>query len=186
MSNTCTQDWSSTVMASLPRKESRIHRLRKCLRRVVNRVRDAINSSTLPGTSTLNIPNDADVKAPEMKGTRCVNDPHTSTNTDTPLITVSPLSSHPEPNTSDKFKKSWDMTRSVFETGLRLLEKSADAFPPLKSTVGGLVACLDLAQVGYGRGFNNLTLSHSHRSQSQIIVKNTKNLLLNLQIWRTL
>ena len=35
------------------------------------------------------------------------------------------------------------------ETALRLLEKSADAFPPLKSAVGGLLACLDLFEVGY-------------------------------------
>ncbi|KAF9551113.1 hypothetical protein CPC08DRAFT_317901 [Agrocybe pediades] len=36
----------------------------------------------------------------------------------------------------------WEAT----ETALRLLEKSADACAPLKSTVGGLVACLDLAK----------------------------------------
>ena len=47
---------------------------------------------------------------------------------------------------------SWN----VLETALRLLEKSADAFPPLKSTIGGLLACLDQAQVGYGCGFNTL------------------------------
>ena len=41
------------------------------------------------------------------------------------------------------------------ETALRLLEKSADAFPPLKSAVGGLVACLDLTQV------NLLALAYS-------------------------
>jgi hypothetical protein len=47
-------------------------------------------------------------------------------------------------------------------TALRLLEKSADAFPPLKSAVGGLVACLDLAQVSYGCGFNMFIMSNSH------------------------
>jgi len=50
------------------------------------------------------------------------------------------------------------VTWSALETALRLLEKSADAFPPLKSAVGGLVACLDLAQVGYGYGFTVLCL----------------------------
>ena len=150
------------------RTKSGIHSLRKGLRRIFNRVRDATlpdlgpSTSDPPGTSTPNIPNDTDVKAPEMKGTRCVHDLHTSTNTDTPLITISPQSSqqsyHPEPNTSDKFKKAWDVARSGFETALRLLEKSTDAFPPLKSAVSGLVACLDLAQVSYGRGFNNLYL----------------------------
>ncbi len=42
------------------------------------------------------------------------------------------------------------------ETALRLLEKSAGAFPPLKSAVGGLVACLDLTQVDYCFGFDLL------------------------------
>ena len=62
--------------------------------------------------------------------------------------------SDPERNTSDKLKKAWGVTWSGLETMLRLLEKSAEAFPPLKSALGGLVACLDLAQVGYGYGFN--------------------------------
>ena len=38
---------------------------------------------------------------------------------------------------------------SGLETALRLLNKSADAFPPLKSAVGGLLACIDLAEVSY-------------------------------------
>ena len=40
------------------------------------------------------------------------------------------------------------------ETALRLLEKSAGAFPPLKSALGGLLACLDLTQVNYCFGFH--------------------------------
>jgi|SRR6266545_3314898 len=68
-----------------------------------------------------------------------------------------------EPNTSDKIKKAWGVTLSGLETGLWLLAKSADGFPPLKSAVGGLVACLDLAQVGYGCESNSLfILSNSH------------------------
>ncbi|KAF4609761.1 hypothetical protein D9613_011913 [Agrocybe pediades] len=42
----------------------------------------------------------------------------------------------------DSAKTAWKAT----ETVLRLLEKSADACPPLKSAVGGLVACLNLAK----------------------------------------
>ena len=64
----------------------------------------------------------------------------------------------PELNASDKLKKAWGVTWSGLETALRLLEKSADAFPPLKSAVGGLVACLDLAQVGYVYVSNTLYL----------------------------
>ena len=148
-----------------PPKKSRIHRLGKAAQRIFNRVRDAIlpnsrpDSYALPGTSTPDIPNESDLKAPEAKGAGYVNDLHTSTNTET-LITISPPSQqpspYPEPNTSDKLKKVWDVTWSGLDTALRLLEKSADAFPPLKSAVGGLVACLDLAQVGCGCGFNNV------------------------------
>jgi hypothetical protein len=65
-------------------------------------------------------------------------------------------SSQPETTTSEKIKKAWGVTQSGLLTALRLLEKSADAFPPLKSAVGGLVACLDLAQVSYGCEFNTV------------------------------
>ncbi|KAJ7782078.1 WD40-repeat-containing domain protein [Mycena olivaceomarginata] len=66
---------------------------------------------------------------------------------DTILPTFRPSSSsHPEANISDKLKKAWGMAWNGLETALRLLEKSADACPPLKSAVGGLVACLDLTQ----------------------------------------
>lgn len=37
--------------------------------------------------------------------------------------------------------------RSVLETTLRMLEQSANAFPPLKSAVANLVGCLDIVQV---------------------------------------
>ena len=51
-------------------------------------------------------------------------------------------------------------TRSValkgLEAALSLLERSSDAFPPLKSAVGGLVACLGLSQVNYCFGFDLL------------------------------
>ena len=101
------------------------------------------------------------------------------------LPTSSQQSSHPELNTSDKLKRAWSVTWSGLETALRLLEKSAEACPPLKSAVGGLVACLDLAQVGCSCGFNILTLSNSYRRRLQETMKNTKNSQLNSQIWRT-
>jgi hypothetical protein len=41
------------------------------------------------------------------------------------------------------------MALSGLETTLRVLEKSADGFPPLKFAVGALVACLDVIQVSY-------------------------------------
>ncbi|KAF4613913.1 hypothetical protein D9613_008176 [Agrocybe pediades] len=42
----------------------------------------------------------------------------------------------------DPVKTAWKAT----EVALRVLEKSADAFPPLKAAAGVLVACLDLAK----------------------------------------
>ena len=66
--------------------------------------------------------------------------------------------SQPELNASGKPKKAWRAAWKGLETALRLLEKSADACPPLKSAVGGLVASLDLTQVGYDCGFDTLDL----------------------------
>ena len=78
-----------------------------------------------------------------------VGDRSQESNLPTPHPASQQSPSCPELNASDKLKKAWGVTWSGLETALRLLEKSADAFPPLKSAVGGLVACLDLAQVGY-------------------------------------
>ena len=50
---------------------------------------------------------------------------------------------------SDAFVKAGSIAWKGLETALRLLERSADAFPPLKLAIGGLVACLDLAGVIY-------------------------------------
>ena len=69
------------------------------------------------------------------------------------------ISSHPstqQPTTSsgskstNKVKEGLGVALNGLETVLRVLEKSADACPPLKSAVGGLVACLDVIQVSYG------------------------------------
>jgi len=62
-------------------------------------------------------------------------------------------SSRSEPEPSDKRKNAWGVAWNGLETALRVLEKGADACPPLKSVLGWLIACLDLAQVRYGFGF---------------------------------
>jgi len=147
----------------------------KAPRRVFNRVRDRISrnspslSPALPETSTANIPNDD----PEVVRDRSYASSHRSSETDSAdkvgetsdvdgnrsqdaIPSSQQPSSHPETSTADKIKKAWGVTRSALVTALRFLEKSADTFPPLKSAVGGLVACLDLAQVSYGWGFNTL------------------------------
>ena len=144
------------------------------------------HSAVLPGTSTANAPNDAPgvvrgrshnliLSSPSERSFALLQAVANSANKigeppgvegnrsqDAILPTFRPSPqqpfSHPEPNTSDKLKEAWSVTWSGLETALRLLAKSADAFPPLKSAVSGLVACLDLAQVGYRYKFSALYL----------------------------
>src|SRR3954465_7003348 len=79
--------------------------------------------------------------------------PPTLPDTDTANVIAQPpglarnKSKHTISSKSDVVKKSGSVAWKGLETALRLLEKSADVFPPLKSAVGGLVACLDLIQV---------------------------------------
>ena len=74
--------------------------------------------------------------------------------------TASPLSSAPSRVDTDRQRseecstslrpalvKAGSVAWKGLETALRLLEKSSGAFPPLKSAVGILVACLDLTEV---------------------------------------
>jgi hypothetical protein len=62
--------------------------------------------------------------------------------------TAASLASPAAPTTTTKkLGEIWGVAWSGLETALRVLEKSADAFPPLKSAVSGLVACLDVIQV---------------------------------------
>ncbi|KIM51846.1 hypothetical protein SCLCIDRAFT_12017 [Scleroderma citrinum Foug A] len=62
------------------------------------------------------------------------------------------------PSQQSAFVKAGSVAWKGLETALRLLERSADAFPPLKSAIGGLVACLDLTQavVENGKEYENL------------------------------
>ena len=175
----CKVSTSSTTMASPPLGKDSNSWL-KAPRRVFNRVRDRISESrnsrslspAFPETSTANIPNDdprvvrdrshaSSHHSSALPGTDSADKvgetPDVDGNRSQDAIPSSQQSSsHPEINTADEIKKTWGVTRSALATALRLLEKSADAFPPLKSAVGGLVACLDLAQVSYGWGFNTL------------------------------
>lgn len=70
----------------------------------------------------------------------------TTAGTDLALPTGSAPS--PQSTTLSKLKDASNVTWSGLEMALYVLEKSADAFPPLKSAVGGLIACLDIVQVG--------------------------------------
>jgi len=153
-----------------PRKESTIHWL-KVPRRVFNRVRNAVSPNSRPhspGTSTanINIPND-DLGVVRDRPHAIFSTPQSSSHRSSLLgVDSADRVAGVEGNrsqdtvftttTSGKTKKAWDVTRSGLLTALRILEKSADAFPPLKSAVGGLVACLDLAQVSHGCISNSL------------------------------
>ncbi|KDR82348.1 hypothetical protein GALMADRAFT_817810 [Galerina marginata CBS 339.88] len=139
--------------------------IRKSLRRGLDRARDTIfptsrssSKHSAAGTTAANIPNGAPGvpssalpvaksvdkvgKTPGVTGNQ-----FRGTILPTPSTPSQQTSSPPEPNTSDKLKTARDVTWSALKAALRLLGKSADACPPLKSAVGVLVACLDLAQV---------------------------------------
>lgn len=51
----------------------------------------------------------------------------------------------------DKLQEVGSAAWTGLETALRVLEGSADVFPPLKSAICGLVDCLDIIQVSQGR-----------------------------------
>ena len=112
-----------------------------------NQSRDAI----LPNSDTPSLNPSAHARInPAKAGT--VTDVETSRPRDDERSTSDRLpqdssSTHPGDNYSDRLAKAGVVAWKSLETALRLLEKSADACPPLKSVVGGLVACLDLTHV---------------------------------------
>lgn len=59
-------------------------------------------------------------------------------------------------NYSEGLKEVGNGAWKALDTALRLLAQSADACPPLKSALGGLVACVDLTQVSYSFWFHIL------------------------------
>jgi len=63
--------------------------------------------------------------------------------------TTASLATPAAPTTADKHSGTWSVAWSSLENALRLLERTADVFPPLKSAVSGLLACLDLIQASY-------------------------------------
>jgi len=54
-----------------------------------------------------------------------------------------------EPPVSDKGKDRLGVVWNGLQTALGVLKESSDVFPPLKSAVGGLVACLNVVQGRY-------------------------------------
>ena len=156
------------MASASPRKGSKIL---KAPLRVFNRILPSLHphspTPSLPETSIPNVPHEVPgvVEGPSRvmsstphlatdstnKNSKTLGDVEGSRAHGVIVATSQRSSSLPE---IDKVKKAWDVTRSGLVTALRLLENTADAFPPLKSVVSGLVACLDLAQVSYGCGLN--------------------------------
>jgi hypothetical protein len=75
--------------------------------------------------------------------------PTTST-ASSPRANASPSLNAPRPTTSafQNAKEVGSVAWTGLETALRVLKESSDVFPPLKSAVSGLLACLDILQVG--------------------------------------
>ena len=48
---------------------------------------------------------------------------------------------------TSKIKGAFGLAWDGLDTALRLLKESSDAFPPLKSAVGGVISLIDLVQV---------------------------------------
>lgn len=63
-----------------------------------------------------------------------------------PIITTGSVAS-PQPTLLARSKDANSVAWNGLEMALRVLEKSANAFPSLKSAVGGLIACLDIVRV---------------------------------------
>src|SRR5215475_11619590 len=70
------------------------------------------------------------------------------TNTADPVGQITPGTSHTASPAQQSVPRSalnnaWEGTKTI----LRLVKDSADAFPPLKSTAGGLIALIELIEV---------------------------------------
>lgn len=72
-----------------------------------------------------------------------------SANTSQVSATVTSHTTNPGPSTLKKLKNARKTAWAGLETALRALGRSADEFPPLRSAVDSLVACLDVVQVSY-------------------------------------
>jgi hypothetical protein len=106
------------------------------------------NNSPSPRPSTSpNLPAIPPAPAQTRDPTRVLSSPNTGPALST--ATTASLATPAAPTAANEHSEAWSVARSGLETVLRILEKSADAFPPLKSAVSGLVACLDVIQASY-------------------------------------
>ncbi|KAF8965937.1 hypothetical protein BDZ97DRAFT_740307 [Flammula alnicola] len=164
------------------------------------------HAPALARTSTANIPNDAPGVERNRSQDAILSPPHPSSQRSSNLLGTNPTekvrktpgvvgnrsqdtilptsrtssqqsSSHLAPNTSDKLKNAWGVAWKGLETALRLLEKGAAACPPLQSTVGGLVACLNLTQAVAGNREEYEKLAMELTSMANTLVPYVTNLV---------
>jgi len=150
-----------TTMASLQppnRPERKRDRAKRILKNIFNRLSSRSRASPHPAVvSQAASPADARTSSPQPASVPVETTPDTRPSS--PHLPTSGRPSHAETRPSgassagvaNKIKAIARVAGNGLETTIRLLEKSAAACPPLESAVGGLVACLDLAQVSSGR-----------------------------------
>lgn len=114
------------MASNSPTKSSKRKNIGKVIRRGYDRLKDAIQPSS--HLSALN------------SGSTTVN---------------SALAS-PGSTAAARLREAGDTAWCGLATALRMLEQSADGFPPLKSAVDRFIACLDVVQVS-SRSINNLS-----------------------------
>lgn len=160
------------IMASTPPpKNSKRQHLGKAVRRTYDRLKDAIKpssrlSSQNPGStaapSTGAMPSSSALPAISTQSTatqhvllqgagttnhiQSAGPSATGVGSTLTATQTAPVST-PKPTTADKLRIG---ASTGLEAALRVLEKSAETFPPLKSAVGQFLSCLDIIKASYG------------------------------------
>ena len=154
-------------------KPSKIRRLGKSIRNHARQARDAI----LPSSQALSLRSSSphpsstaeESQQPPVVSSSGLQGPGN--------VTSEPSSQHAVAASGTslpaKYMEGLNVAWHGLQTALRVLEKSADVFPPLKSVVGGLVACLDIVQVSQSQLYGLLCSELFHR-QPQAIKKTIK------------
>jgi hypothetical protein len=160
-------------MASPSPTKSKRKRIRRAIRRGIDLVEEVLNPSSRPSSPHPSGPAalSAESPSPALSGNPNADTdhashlsnpiphseqstPHSPTSSSTPGPSSGPGTVSPVPATSGGLNATKWLTGvenaawTGFESALRVLDKSADAFPPLKSAVGRFLACLDIIQVG--------------------------------------
>jgi len=148
----CTQVLLSTTNTMASSKPSKFGRFGKSIGNRIREARDAIlptSRASSPHSSGANPPSTADEsQQPPGHSSSAV---PASGNVTSGQSSQNAIPATPDTSTHGKCKNGLGVAWHGLETALRVLAKSADAFPPLKSAVGGLVACLDVVQVSHSR-----------------------------------